>query len=151
MNRSNRVFVAPALMLAAVLSFAGGAFAHDADEPAAASAKAALPDTAEGLWKAIDAKTVELKKTVDAGTLAKVHHEAYDIRDLVAALPGKSPNLSDPQKAKLQADVKFVATLAERLDASGDANDKAGTQSNYDKLVKVLGDLKMVYAGETKP
>lgn len=37
--------------------------------------------------------------------------------------------------------MKFVATLAERLDAAGDAGDKADVEANYDKLVAVLGGM----------
>jgi hypothetical protein len=46
------------------------------------------------------------------------------------------------QQGKVREDVRFVATLAERLDASGDAKDMPGTQANYDKLVSILKDLR---------
>ena len=59
-------------------------------------------------------------------------------RDLVAALPAHSPTLAAGDQSKLQGDIKFVSTLADRLDESGDAGDKAGTQASYDQLVQVL-------------
>ena len=38
--------------------------------------------------------------------------------------------------------VTQMAPLAERLDATGDANDVAGTQAAYEKLMKVLDGLR---------
>jgi hypothetical protein len=101
----------------------------------------AIPDSADGIWQAIDQKRTELKASIDSGSLANVHHQAFAIRDLVAALPGKSPSLSDDEKSKLDSDVKFVATLADRLDGAGDAGDRAGAQSSYDKLALVLDGI----------
>ena len=83
----------------------------------------------------------ELKATIRNGTLKDVHRKAFAIRDLVAALPAHASALPADARAKLHDDVKFVATLAARLDASGDANDKAATQANYDKMVGVLNGI----------
>lgn len=104
--------------------------------------KVVIPATLEGLWQAIDAKSAELKKTIDSGALDQVHHEAYAVRDLVAGLPGKSGALPAENLAKVKASVKFVATLAERLDATGDAKDAAGTKQNFEKLTTVLASLR---------
>lgn len=103
--------------------------------------KTAIPDTADGILKAIDVKSAELEQIIDAKALDKVHHVAFAIRDLVAALPAKSASLSADKQAKVKGNVKFVATLAERLDATGDANDLPGTQSNYKKLTAVLASI----------
>ena len=100
-----------------------------------------IPDTADAIWKAIDQQSAELKTGIQSGDLKDVHHKAFAIRDLVAALPEHSPKLPADEQTKLQGEVKFVATLADRLDATGDANDKAGTQDNYDKLVAVLNGI----------
>lgn len=104
-----------------------------------------IPATLEGLWQAIDAKSAELKKTIDSGALDRVHHEAYAVRDLVAGLPGKSAALPAENLLKVKTSVKFVATLAERLDATGDAKDAAGTKQNYEKLTTVLASLRANY------
>ena len=114
---------------------------------AAAGAKAEqpIPATVDGIWQAIDQKTAELQKTIQGGALNDVHHLAFAVRDLVAALPERSKSLSADQQAKVKSNVKFVATLADRLDASGDANDKAASQANYDKLMKVLQSLRANY------
>ena len=116
-----------------------------APEPAATSeapAEAmAIPDTADGIWTAIDTHSAELKATIAGGDLKQVHHHAFAIRDLVAALPAHSPTLSTEDQAKLKGEVGFVTTLADRLDESGDASDKAATQASYDQLVGVLAGI----------
>lgn len=137
-------------ILASVLSIFGNARAHEGhDESAkptsAEQEKTQIPATAEAIWRAIDQKSAELAKVIQAGSLDDVHHIAFAIRDLVAALPEHSKTLTTEQEAKVQGSVKFVATLAERLDASGDKGDKAGVQDNYDKLKKVLEGLRANY------
>ncbi len=108
---------------------------------AEAEAATAIPDTADATWQAIDAKNVELKTMIASGSLGNVHHLAFAIRDLVAALPAKQPAMTADDQAKLASDAKFVAILAERLDASGDAGDRAAAQADYDKLVAVLNGI----------
>lgn len=147
MKTSRLSSVTVSLLLAASVAVGSSAYAHgDADAAVSKEASRQAPDTVTGIWQAIDAKTAELKKSIDGGTLANVHHEAYAVRDLVAALPGHTKTLPSDQLAKIQSSVKFVATLAERLDVAGDANDKPGAQSNYDKLMKVLADLRTATA-----
>ena len=107
----------------------------------AEAAPTAIPETADAIWQAIDQHSAELKTTIASGTLGEVHHHAFAIRDLVAALPSHSPTLSTEDQVKLEGEVKFVTTLADRLDQTGDANDKVGTQENYDKLVTVLNGI----------
>ena len=109
--------------------------------PEADTAATAIPDTADGIWQAIDTHRSELKAVIDSGALTTVHHHAFAIRDLVVALPAHSPSLSAEDLAKLEGEVKFVTTLADRLDESGDAGDKAASQTNYDKLVAVLDGI----------
>ena len=107
----------------------------------AEAAPTAIPESADAIWKAVDQQNADLKDTIASGNLKEVHHKAFAIRDLVAALPAHSPSLSADDQTKLQGEIKFVATLADRLDAAGDSNDKACAQSNYDKLVTVLNGI----------
>ena len=112
--------------------------------PAAIEEEAAptqIPATTDGIWKAIDQQSADLKAIIATGDLKEVHHKAFAIRDLVAALPSHSPKLPPDDQTKLEGEVKFVATLADRLDAAGDGNDKAGAQDNYDKLAAVLNGI----------
>ena len=112
---------------------------------AEATAKTVIPATSAGIWHVIDAKSAELKKTIDVGKLDDVHHQAFAIRDLVAALPARSASLPADKLAKVRGGAKYVATLADRLDATGDAKDQAGTKSNYAKLTMVLAALHANY------
>jgi hypothetical protein len=121
---------------------AGSAEPKPRTEAAETETATAIPETVDGLWKAIDAKRSELAAVATNGDLSQAHHLAYAIRDLVAALPAKSSSLSADDQAKLRNNVKFVATLAERLDASGDAGDRAATQANYEKLAALLTAMK---------
>lgn len=105
------------------------------------AAPMAIPATADAIWQEINKHSAELKATIDSGSLKEVHVHAFAIRDLVAALPTHSPTLPAADQTKLQGEVQFVTTLADRLDQSGDANDKAGSQANYDKLVTVLNGI----------
>lgn len=106
--------------------------------PMAEAAPMAIPATADAIWVEIDKHAGELKATIASGDLKEVHHHAFAIRDLVAALPSHSPQASTEDKAKLDSDIKFVSTLADRLDQSGDAGDKAGAQASFDQLSTVL-------------
>ena len=107
------------------------------------------PSTAAGIWQAIDQKTAALDKDIESGALDQVHHHAFAIRDLTAALPERAQSLPADKRAKVKGSVKFVAILAERLDATGDAKDKAGTRINVDKLKKVLEGLRANFSKAT--
>ena len=162
MNVSNLKHLATALAVTCALSAckapspaaestpsAVAADAAPAPAPAPAPAEAmpaseapmAIPETADAIWQAIDKHSAELKSTIDSGSLSEVHHHAFAIRDLVTALPTHSPKMSAEDETKLQGQVKFVSTLADRLDASGDSNDQAGSKANYDQLMTVLSSI----------
>ena len=106
-----------------------------------------IPATSEAIWQSIDKETEQLGRIIQAGKLEEVHHLAFAIRDLVAALPARSASLPADKLTQVKANSKFVATLAERLDATGDAKDKAGTESNFQKLKGVLKTIRANYAG----
>lgn len=110
-----------------------------------AGANVAVPNTVGAIWAAIDKETDETAKAIQAGALKELDHHAYAIRDLVAALPDRSPSLPADDVARVKANVKFVATLADRLDAAGDSNDKVVSESNFKKLVNILNALRSMY------
>lgn len=112
----------------------------------AAETRTVVPATSAAILQAVDAQSAALQKLVRDGALADVHHVAFAIRDLVAALPAKSASLPPEKLAAVKGDAKFVATLAGRLDERGDANDRAGAQAEYAKLQKVLAHLHAVYS-----
>lgn len=125
-----------------VLAYAHGDEHH---ESASQEEKIKTPEKAEDIWKAIDSEIVELKKSIDNNKLDQVHHHAFTISKLVKTLPEHSPMLSADQLKTVTDNVKFVETLAKRLDESGDKNDKAATQTNLNKLIKLLDTLRKLY------
>lgn len=115
--------------------------------PAQASegAPVQIPAASTAVWQAIDQQTSALSKAIQTGVFDEVHHRAFAIRDLVAALPSRSASLPPEKLAQVKANVQFVATLAQRLDDTGDAKDKAGTESNFKKLQGVLSVMRADY------
>lgn len=104
-----------------------------------------IPRTTAGIWAAVTKETDDITKAIQEGKLQELHHHAYAIRDLVAALPERSSALPSGDLATLKADVRFVATLAQRLDAAGDSNDKTESISNFNKLKTILASLRALY------
>lgn len=104
-----------------------------------------IPDTPTAIWQSIDKEVDETSKLIQAGTIKDLHHHAFFIRDLVAGLPAHSASLPSDKLAKVKSDGKFVATIADRLDAAGDSNDKAAAESNFGKLKNILTTLRVNY------
>jgi hypothetical protein len=100
--------------------------------------------TASGIWRQIDDERAQLSSVINAGSLEQVHHHAFAIRDLVAALPNVSPHLSAAEKDRLAAGVKHVADEAADLDKAGDAGDLDATQKVLRALETTLADLRVL-------
>ena len=131
------------LALAVSVWLVPSAFAADEkDEP---EMKIKIPDTSADILKEVKQHEDELGKTITSKKLDDVHHHAFAIRDLINALPDKSKDLAADKLTKLNANAKFVTSLADRLDKSGDANDQAGTESNFKKLQGVLKEIRALY------
>ena len=105
------------------------------DEHAEAKGKVKIPETVEGIFKAIHEHHHHLAETVKNKKLADVHHIAFAIRDLAIALPAKAPA---DKKTQVQGTVKNIAKLAEDLDKTGDAGNQVGTEANLKKLDGIL-------------
>lgn len=101
-----------------------------------------IPASSEAIWRSIDKETANLDKSIRTGKLEELHHHAFAIRDLVAALPSHSGTLPAKKIAQIKEYGKFVATLAERLDAAGDTKDKPAAVSNLAKLKEVLETIR---------
>ncbi len=132
------LLIASLLGTAATLSF-GPASAAETE------VQTTIPGTSTEIWQAIDGHIAELKGLIAKDALKTVHQHAYAVRDLVRALPTHSPGLSITALATVSAQVKFVDTLAARLDASGDANDKTSTAANLAKLENILKTIRGEY------
>lgn len=122
-------------------------FVQAAEKPDAATP---IPATREAIWQSIDKETERLAAAIQTGKFDEVHHHAFAIRDLVAALPTRSGNVPAEKLAQVKANAKFVATLAERLDASGDAKDKAATEANFQKMKDILKTIRANYSGSAQ-
>lgn len=118
-----------------------------AEKPDAATP---IPATSEAIWQSIDKETAGLAAVIQSGKLDEAHHHAFAIRDLVAALPTRSGNMPAEKLAQVEANSKFVTTLAARLDAAGDAQDKAATEANFRKLKDVLKTIRANYSGSAR-
>lgn len=106
------------------------------------------PATVGGIWAEVQEHQEQLEKIIADKKLDKVHEVAFEIRDLVNALPGKSGKLDAGSLAKLKANAKFVADLAKRLDESGDSNDQAATEAHFKKLQGILKTIAALYPPE---
>ena len=104
-----------------------------------------IPATSAEIWVAIDSHVQELHTAVAKGKLTSVHVDAFAIRDLAHGLATHSQGLPEAALVKVKEQSKFVDTLAARLDQTGDANDKAGTESNLTKLEGVLKTIRAEY------
>ena len=112
----------------------------DATVPTEAEATITIPDDVDAIWAQIDQHQAELATVVASGNLAETHHHAFAIRDLFAAVPAHAAAMSAEDKATMDKNIAFAATLAGRLDSAGDAGDRAGAQASYAQLAKVLED-----------
>jgi hypothetical protein len=121
--------------------------AHAAEKSEAATT---IPATSEAIWQSIDKETEQLTAVIQAAKFDDVHHHAFAIRDLVAALSSHSGNMPTEKLAQVKANAKFVVTLAARLDTAGDAKDKAATEANFQKLKDVLKTIRANYSGSAK-
>ena len=130
--------------LCAVIGLMGITATALADEKAE---KVKIPDTAEGILKAIHTEHGELAETVKNKKLADVHHHAFAIRDLAKALPAKA---AADKKKQVEGTVKNISKLAEDLDKAGDDGKQAETEALLKKLDGVLKVLSAQFGHEHK-
>ncbi len=118
-----------------------------AEEHEHEAGKVKIPATLAGVWTEVKEHEEELGKAIADKKLDGVHEIAFEVRDLVNALPDKS-KLDADKTAKLKANAKFVDALATRLDESGDAKDQAATEANFKKLQGILKTIESLYPTE---
>jgi hypothetical protein len=128
-------------MLAGTVLFNASAYAAEKE-----AAPVRIPDTVAEIWQSVDQETEGMAKELQTGKLGELHQRASAIRDLVGALPARSASLAADKLAKVKSDAKFVATLAQRLDTAGDANNKAAAESNFEKLRDLLMSIRVNYS-----
>lgn len=104
-----------------------------------------LPKTLLGLLISIRDHQQELHAAVEANELDEVHHIAFTVRDLVAALPDKS-KLSGEQKKMLKKSVTRVDSLATQLDEAGDAGDSTAVALLVGRFDMEIQGVEAFYA-----
>lgn len=121
-----------------------GHHAETGAKPKAAPA----PATAGETWRSVKAREADLAKLIQTKDIEKVHEVAFAIRALVKLMPDQSSGLTPDKLTKLRGSVKYVATLAERLDAAGDAKDQSATEASFKQLQSVLASIEGLYPSE---
>jgi hypothetical protein len=105
--------------------------------------KLIVPKTLSAVWSAVVEHQMELHEVLAAKKLEDVHHHAFAVRDLVAALPTKASGLTAEKKTALNKSISRVASLAKLLDEAGDGGDSAKVAS---LVVKLDAELKAIEA-----
>ena len=136
------------VIVALSVAFAIVRLASAAEEPEHKEGEANIPNTVGGIWAEVKEHEEELGKTIADKKLDKVHEAAFEIRDLVNALPDKSTDLPADNLAKVKSNARYVADIANRLDESGDAGDQAATEANFTKLQGLLKTVEAQYPPE---
>lgn len=142
-----------------VLSTALGFTATRADEKAeegkehgTKSEKMVMPKALSAVWAAIESHQKELHEVLAAKKLGEVHHHAFAIRDLAAAMPTKSTTLPAEKKTALGKSVSRIVSLAKLLDEAGDGGDSAKVATLTVKLDAELKAIQDLYpAKDLKP
>lgn len=119
--------------------------ASAAEEHEHMEGEAKIPATISGIWAEVKEHEEQLGTIIADKKLDKVHEVAFEIRDMVNALPDKSMDLPADNLAKVKSNAKYVADIANRLDESGDAGDQTATEANFTKLQGLLKTIEAQY------
>lgn len=109
-----------------------------------------IPKTIPAIWQAVDEQVTAINEAIANNQLDQIHRHAFTIADLVKSLPALSNALSEQQRTDLKKQIGYIVALAVRLDKTGDAKDKEGTQANFEKLQKVLSQIRAQYGDVLK-
>jgi hypothetical protein len=104
-----------------------------------------IPDSADGIFDAVAQHMTELDEVVASGELDGVHEIAFNIRDLLLALPAKSEGLSPEQSKSLGSSLKKIKQQAGLLDKFGDAGDAAQTKTVLEKFKTEISAIRELF------
>lgn len=102
----------------------------------------AIPATAGEIFTAVDKRVKDLENIIAANTLDKVHVSAFEIRDLLLAMPDKTNTLADAEKTTLKSSLNKIKQLAGLLDKYGDTKDMAQTKAVFGKFKEEIEKIK---------
>lgn len=98
-------------------------------------AKAAIPDTADGIMQEIHKQHALITAAVTGKNLKGVHDPIEAMPELAKALPDK---VAADKKARVQGSVNNLTKVTESLHQAADAGDQAKTEGELKKLDGVL-------------
>lgn len=104
--------------------------------------KMTIPATAGEIFTAVDKRVKDLENIIAANTLDKVHVAAFEIRDLLLALPEKPNTLAESGKTALKSSLTKIKQQAGLLDKYGDSNDMAQTKAVFGKFKQEIEKIK---------
>jgi hypothetical protein len=132
---------------AATAEHSGDAHGHPHEKPK-------VPDTIDGIFKEVSARLILLDKTLADKKLGDVHGIAFEIRDLMLALPDKATDLAADKKTALTDGLKKIKQEAGLLDKYGDAGDATQTKTvlakfktDIESVRKLVGAKEVTEAG----
>jgi len=115
-----------------------------------AEGAADIPDSVDGIFDEVAEHLEQLDKVVASGELDGVHEIAFDIRDMLLALPEKANGLSAENAKALSNSLSKIKQHAGLLDKFGDAGDGAQTKAVLGKFKAEIETIKkLVGAAET--
>lgn len=112
---------------------------HQHETPGQASEKAPLPDTVEGVWKAIHEHHHELESAVSAKRFSDVQSHAHSASDLMKRLIEVSP---PGQKAGLESGVNKATQALAALQQSAETGSELVMKNNFDEFAKTLSEFE---------
>jgi len=127
-------------MLLVVCPSVFGQQGHESPE----NAKMTIPATVAEILAAVDVQVAALEKTIVANELHKVHLTAFEIRDLLLALPEKASALSAEGKTALKSSLGKIKQQAGLLDKFGDSGDLAQTKTVFMKFKDEIEKIKQI-------
>jgi hypothetical protein len=135
-----------AILTAAVLAATSPSAARAAEQIAEPPAGVTAADATVGqVWRTVRAREAELGELIAAEKLGEVGPRTRVIRDLVATMPAKSPDLPPEKAKKLEGWGRYVKQLTERIDTAAKAKDVTDAQAALGYLTKVLGAIEGLY------
>jgi hypothetical protein len=140
MMRKNMKIVLACLPLVIVSICAFAQQGHESTE----NTKMTVPATVSEIFATVDVRITDLEKTIEANALDKVHITAFEIRDLLLALPEKPNSLSAEGKTALSSSLNRIKQQAGLLDKYGDTGDLAQTKAVFGKFKDEIEKIKQI-------
>lgn len=106
--------------------------------------QAPLPARAEDILAEVDLRLTALNKVIMAGELDRVHVLAFEIRDMLMALPQKRSDLPPQGKTALTTSLSNIRQQATLLDKFGDSKNLAQTKKIFTKFEDEIGKIKQI-------